>query len=391
MRIRKYNTSSILSFFVTLTICMQNPIWIFWKSGTIIGYMFAFLLLLFLMKNHCVKLRFLDLIICAFFFLIFLYIPFFYDFRFSSIFILVSYFVGISLDEDIFRKSLSFISKYLYYIILISLPAWLIHLYVYEFPLFGELDLSEMKGTYSICNNYLLFVTNPSSLDLYRFYSMFDEPGVLGTLSAFVLYGNKYDFSKKENIVILIGSLFTYSMTFYLLTLIGWIYQSMCSLSLRKILLSIALIIGTFSILFFFLSEDEAFQRSVLDRFSEISFNQVENRTGDSVNAFWGKYITSTDCILGMGTSFLGNFYDFGNSYKRFIIEYGLLGTILLLVMYLRFVREWNRLVFGFFIIFVLSFLQRPYAFSAWQIFIFIAVISNLYSKQNHKYLILAN
>lgn len=355
------------------------------------GYIFAFLVLLLLIRNHCLKVGFSDLIICVFFLYIFLFIPLFYDFRISSFFIFGSYLVGISLDREIFKNSLFFVTKYLYYIILISLPAWLIHLYVYEFPLFGELDLSEMKGTYSVCNNYLFFVTNPAFLDSYRFYSMFDEPGVLGTLSAFALYGNKYDFSKKENIVILIGSLFTYSMTFYLLTLLGWFYQSICSLSLRKILSSIVLIIAIFSVLFFFLSEDVAFQRSVLDRFSEIGFDQVENRTGENVNVFWKKYITSSDFILGMGTSFLENFYDFGNSYKRFIIEYGLLGTILLLVIYLRFVRKWNRLVFGFFIIFLLSFLQRPYAFSAWQMFIFISTISNLYSQRGREYPILGN
>ncbi len=56
-------------------------------------------------------------------------------------------------------------------------------------------------------NNYLLFVTMATA-NTFRFYSMFDEPGVLGTLSAFVLFANKYDFKRKSNLIILIGAFF---------------------------------------------------------------------------------------------------------------------------------------------------------------------------------------
>ena len=42
MHIEKYNTNFILSFFIALTICMQNPIWIFGIIEYIIGYSYFY-------------------------------------------------------------------------------------------------------------------------------------------------------------------------------------------------------------------------------------------------------------------------------------------------------------------------------------------------------------
>ena len=52
-----------------------------------------------------------------------------------------------------------YLPKILACIISISLPAWLIHVFVFEFPSFGEIDNSEFKGSVYPMNNYLLFVT----------------------------------------------------------------------------------------------------------------------------------------------------------------------------------------------------------------------------------------
>ena len=375
---------SLVSFLMAFTVCMQNPIWPLWGIwGTWLGYSSVFLLYIIMQKNKQLSIRVSDLMILILMFFVFLIIPCFYAFRTSSLFIVLSYFLALNIDRINGKKTLDYISSFLYWVILVSLPAWLIHLNLFEFQNFGQLDLSEMKGAPYIYNNYILFVMD-ATRDYYRFYSVFDEPGVLGTLSAFVLYGNKYNFKRKENIVILIGCLFTYSMAFYMITLLGWLYQS--AISFKRLIMSIVAIILVVGILVYFMADDQAFQQSVIERFTDVGLDRVEGRTGSNVNVFWDKYIASSDVFLGMGTSFINdNLSGFGNSYKRFVIEYGLIGTILLIVMYFHLVKRWNRLTLGFFVLFFLSFLQRPLAFSSWQIFVFIAVISNFYIRLSSK------
>ncbi len=371
------NSISLVSLLLAFTVCMQNPVWIFWNGGVLLGYFSVFLLYLVKRKNLRYYFDIYAFILLSFMLLVFIFIPAIYTFRISSLFIVLSYFLALSIDCCEGKKALDIITKFLYWVILISLPPWLIHLYGYEFPLFNQLDLSEMKGSTYIYNNYILFLT-VDGLDFFRFYSLFDEPGVLGTLSSFILYGNRYDFKKKENVVILIGCLFTYSMAFYVITLLGWLYQS--TRSFKKFVLTSGVIILLVQVSLYLMIDDQAFQQSVVERFSDIGLNQVERRSGSYLNVFWDKFVVSNDFLFGMGTSFITeNIWDIGCSYKTFVIEYGLLGTVLLIMMYIHLVKRWNYLIFGFVVLFFLSFLQRPYAFTSWQIFVFVVVISNLY------------
>lgn len=385
MILEKNKSSNIISFLVALTICMQNPIWPFWYGGLgiWIGYISVLIAFIIQIKERKNIVRIKDFFVLLLSVIVFIFFPLYSGFRASSIFIIIAYCVATNMQCFESKKTLEYLTKYLSVLILISLPAWLINLYIYELPIIGELDLSEMKGSPYIYNNYLFFVTD-SLRDYYRFYSVFDEPGVLGTLAAFILYGNQYDFSKKTNVVILIGAIFTYSLAFYLLTILGWIYQS--GKSLKKVLLSLFTISCLSFILIAVLAEDQAFQQSVMDRFMDISFDRIENRTGESVNTFWDKYIQSSDCIFGMGLSYIDtNFFDFGNSYKRFVIEYGLVGLMMLIIMYINLVRKWNRFTMGLFILFVLSFLQRPFAFTAWQILIYTSIMASCVYKIDDK------
>ena len=386
MNLKKSGYSNIISCLVAFTVCIQNPIWPFWYKGIgmWIGYITVFSIFLLMFKKRYFVVQIKDLLVLPLSILSFIIIPAFNGFRLSSIFILLAFYVALNIREIELRNSFNYITKYLYFVILISLPAWLINMYVYELPVFGELDLSEAKGgALYIYNNYLLFVTD-AFRDYFRFYSVFDEPGTLGTFAAFVLYGNRYDFKKKENVVILIGALFTYSMAFYMLTSIGWVYQS--SKSIERMLLSIVSISCIAVILVNILADDLAFRMSVLDRFTDVGLNNVENRTGEYVNMFWERYIRSTDFIFGMGISYIeNNFFDFGNSYKRFAIQYGLFGLVVLFFMYVCLIRKWNRYTMGALMLFVLSFLQRPFAFTAWQILLFSAIISCSVSNTNRK------
>ena len=375
-------TNPLLARLVAFVICMQNAIWPFWYGiATWSSYLAVILIFLLELKDkRLFNLNISHLIILLFALFVFIIVPIFYDFRFSNVLILMAYFSAINIKQIEASMVLKYTTSYLYIIILLSFPFWIIHQYIYELPVYGELDLSEMKDAVYIYSNYFFFVTD-AFIDYYRFYSMFDEPGVLGTFAAFVLYGNRYDFSKKENVVILVASLFTYSMAFYVLTILGWVYQS--RKSVKKIMALLLVLIGVAFALMYYLKDDVAFQRAIIDRVLGFDISLVENRTNDYVNMFWKEYINSLDCILGMGTSFLNNFFLFGNSYKRFVIEYGLIGIFLLVLMYLKLVKKWNSLIVGLCVIYILSFFQRPFAFTAWQIYLFTVICLHLNVSKN--------
>lgn len=377
-------SKNIIPILVSSIICVQNPIWPLWKYGIgiWIGYLLT-VLLLFILKERKYKFSKFSIFILFFSFWTFLVFPLRYSLPLSNIFILLAYLSAQKISNEELRIALSYVTKFLAIIVSISLPMWLINAFVYELPVIGQLDLSQMKGAEYVYNNYLFFVTNAGK-DYMRFYSMFDEPGVLGTFSAFVLFANKYRFNY-QNTIILLGAIFTYSMAFYILTFIGFIFYSMTSI--KKMLILLFSLSSICYVTYYFLRDDLAFNYAVISRIESFGMDQVEDRTDGITNNYWKKYIKSNDLYWGMGDE---KPILEGNSYKMFIIEYGIQGTITLFLMYLVLIKKMNKSILCFCMIFILSFLQRPFAFRAWQILLFSCVVAELSSKK-HFYIHLKN
>lgn len=371
----------IIAWGLALIVLLQNPPWPLWNYGLILGYLLSFVLFsylyctdgktIFLKGITKKKLPILFISFC------FLFIaPLIYGFRLSTVFIFLTYILLFRIDTSDLSLSFHILTNVIAVIILISLPFWFIHVFVYELPTFGILDISEMKGAAYVLNNHILFLTY-DGLDFFRFYSVFDEPGVLGTLAAFILFGNKYNFRKWQNVVILLGGIFTYSMAFYVLSLVGYVYYSIHSL--KKFVKSfIAILILSF-IVFVLLKDNLAFSLSIVERFQDFGLDRINNRTGDAINQHFDDMFLTPSIFLGEGASFLSaNGEDIGASYKLFIIEYGLLGTLSLFLMYYSLIKQKTREVLFLLFFFSLSFLQRPYAFTSWQLVVFAAIIAAL-------------
>lgn len=210
--LKKEYTAYLIAFVVLL----QNPIWPLWDKGYGLWIGYFCVLLIFLKKsvnfNKCIinKNTFYLIFVVSILLIIFFFFPtFFYKVNISILFIILTFITCFFLKDQEKQKALRIVTKSMAVIVAISLPAWLLHLFVWEFPLYEIIDISGMKGKPYFLNNHIFFVTY-EGLDYFRFYSVFDEPGVLGTLSAFLLFGNKYNFSKWENFILLLGGVFTY-------------------------------------------------------------------------------------------------------------------------------------------------------------------------------------
>lgn len=371
----------INAFLLVGVIFAQNPPWFIWGVYyyiliSLVTSLFFFNLNRIIKHPHLyVKKLFIAVVVFYLFFIRSLFeTP-----RMSS-FVTVIFFILIFLvNEKEKILALNILTKTLSLIILISLSGWLINTFLFELPIYNTLTYSEGKGARegTFLNNYIIFIQLPFR-SVIRFYSIFDEPGVLGTLSAFVLFANKYDFKNKSNIIILIGGIFTFSLAFIIISLVGYIILNVSKgFKLWKYILTLCII--SF-IVFLVLKDNETFQIAVIDRLQDFDSSSVDSRTSDYMNTYFKDFILSNDVFFGMGTSFLNEQRSLfqGQGYKFFLIEYGIIGFILVLLMYYSILRKYPKKGYLLLFIYILSFLQRPFLFMPWQIALFSMSIANL-------------
>lgn len=373
----RIHPTSAVPVIIAIIIIASNPPWPFWSLSAVIRFTFTFILFYILIPRikHISKGIWIFVILLLF--PLFIVVPFFRGFHFSSVITTMAFLCASVIKYNEYRKALDILTNFLAIIIVFSLPIWLIHVFVTPLPEYSQIDLGWMKAgttgvTSVIMNNYIFFVTNADTA-YFRFYSVFDEPGVLGTLSAFILYGNRYDFTRWQNIVILLGSFFTFSMAFFILTIVG-LFIINAKYPKRIILLIMGLIFfGAISL--YLLSDFDAFQFAVINRlFGDKSYESLlDGRTAERVNRIFNKMLLSEDVFLGIGyNQILSEKLVDGSSYKLFVLEYGVLGLIAMIALYFIVARNnINRLVLGLIFLFFLSFTQRPLIWTPWQIFLF--------------------
>ena len=367
---------------IALIILVSNPVWFLWEFRFLVVLFFlAILVLILLPRLHNKKLVsqvVFTLPITVLFFLYFVVLSGlvggFQTYLFASFIILLIHPLFYEYEKSM---ALKIITYTLASIVFVSLFFWLIHTYMFALPMLGGyISYYESKGMDSVIENYLVFIQVQHDF-LIRFYSIFDEPGTLGTLSAFILYANKYDFRKKANIIILVGAIFTFSMAFYILFLIGLLIQYVNNV--RRILLMAFGTLLVFSCVLYFFSDNITFQTTVLGRFSNIEAS-INNRESHYLDNYYSYFFSGSDVLYGKGRSFLvSNPILFeGQTYKFFIIEFGVLGLVIILITYIGLIRSFNLFQIGVLIIFFLSFVQRPFIAQSWQILLFILIINEL-------------
>jgi len=247
----------------------------------------------------------------------------------------------------------------------------------YTINLFGDIIkpfdvfVNEVNRLYVIYPFYVVEYPNFSYFDItevWRFRSVFDEPGYLGTLAFFLLYIDSFDFSKKYNFLIFLCGLFTFSMAYYILCMIYYMLYSKEKIAL--ILFSVMIIL-IFGYIYYNVNPE------IMNRFiSRFEISNTYEFAGDSRGGFMSTIdiynsVISQDAIsvlFGNGKlsyNHLQNGVDIRISdptWVRIIYEYGLLYFILFITFLVRFSAvNINGLLFG--ILFAISLYQRPEVF----------------------------
>lgn len=227
---------------------------------------------------------------------------------------------------------------------------------------------------------------------LYRFTSVFTEPGVVGTFCAFFLAASNRNLLKeKRDLLFLISGILSFSVAFYVLCVIAYALKALG----RGKYKFLAFLLGITAVYFIFVSID--FSSTSLSNLQErLTFTDSglagDNRIKEAAEASYQAFLRSD-----LKTVLLGYGYPDSNleawqataSYKESVYCLGVLGYGLMIVWFVLAPiicyrskdTGKNRLMYSYILIFILSQYQRPYMKSLFLAFMLLA--GSLYARQS--------
>jgi hypothetical protein len=207
----------------------------------------------------------------------------------------------------------------------------------------------------------------------FRMSGLFDEPGVIGTITALILAGTRL---KKDwqNFIILIAGVLSFSLAFYVLTAVYFLASSKLSKIARSLLVVIPLL--------YLVSGISYVEDNVINRFEYKDGQFVgDNRTTQDFDLAFAAFVFSPDVWIGrppnkddesVGTM----------SWKKMVWSFGLVGTAIMIVFFLAYIfikgRNNLRVFWPFVFVFLLSMYQRPFVLNATFMLIFAGALACL-------------
>lgn len=279
-------------------------------------------------------------------------------------------FVFIPFSDRDFTKSTyrNFLNIYCL-IIFFSLVVWIF--VISGMPLrLGTIAPLNVYKSYSYIH-YPLLVRIPDS---YRFEGVFDEPGVVGTLSGMMLCIQKFNLRDKRNIILFFSGLCSMSMFFYLM-LVAYLvlFYVTKKKSIWKAIIVVLLTFGVFSIIQNVPILYEIIGSRLEWNADEMQF-EGDNRTSDFFMDYLLNIWGTSEFWLGVNDmdGFLDSVRGQCNVYMTIIVNGVLFCSLYLVYMIaygLHFRKTWSSFSL-FMFVFLTCVYQRPFLFDA--IFIFL-------------------
>lgn len=208
-----------------------------------------------------------------------------------------------------------------------------------------------------------------------RFMGLFDEPGVVGTVSLMMLFVGKFDISKKYNIILLISGILSFSLFFYIACFVFLMYNVIVLSNYNKKYRFIVIIL-LFAGLYYSFQNATSYELiwKRLEWDASRSTITGNNRSGDELDDYV-EQIKGTDAYYwGVGNKEVGERFSSAASIKNAILRYGVVVLVLFFLFYYfyscRYIKSfWMRLVFVAFLYMTLY--QRPSFFVIHYLFLF--------------------
>lgn len=345
----------------------------FWGVGTffILGSLISIFLIVFLKKKFKINLNYRDFFISIIVFFASFYYFFNSEMRFGSIIFAITFLIFFNLNFTFLTKVFYTFKNILAVFLFPSILLWLVHILLGNnvFLSLGILkndiipnQLKVEQGFYYYYYPFMTIVSYDVPSGFYRFPGIYDEPGVIGTLTSLLLCADKFNFKSKSNKVLLISGLFSFSLVFYVVIFIYFIFNFFKSVKRNVIYLFI--VFAIFLVIFLnkaiYLIFDEMIFSRLIFRDGDFSGN---NRSTEYLNKLFENWYTNANTynyLFGYPVVDL----EGSSSLKQIFLLSGILGFVAFLLTYcsvfLKNGVKFNNNVCVFTVIFFLILYQRP-------------------------------
>lgn len=284
-----------------------------------------------------------------------------------QVFILYSF---LTLRDDLKVRIFDGFIRVIAIILCLSVIEYLIYMFIDQrFILYSNLVYMDYRPYDQTLFN-LMPQSNVQAIfnNMYRFQSVAEEPGGVGTLCSFLLFATygckKYRF---HYIVFWVAGLLSFSLAFYIMAFIHVVSSFISTRNFRSIIIIVALV----SLLFYFFQD--FFEIAIFDRVSGKSFDEIDNRTAANFQRAYDRAWDDGTIWFGYGTDTSSIEKDGGTAgAKKMIFQYGVFRTIAIVIAYiycyLKTIPKMNRksklIALSFLLVFWINFYQRHYILS---------------------------
>lgn len=281
------------------------------------------------------------------------------------------------LDEELFLKAYNKFILILSITISISIVSYILIVFLdISLPSKEIPPLNPRKDFTYLRYPFLIMENRDIGLKITRFYGIYDEPGVLGSMLGIILCKEHFDIKhKKELIPLLLGGLLTMSLFFYVISVIYFLLFTKFKTKILIILCG-ALLLPSLM---------------MVDDLKVLLFNRFIIQDGEwlgnsreiaGFSMWYEKFRLSSDYFWGMGSGYNLVVNSGGASYKDIIVNYGLFMFILYILGYAILATRHNIKENVLSIILIFSFIfQRPFITDLSVMYLFL--FACLYSPYN--------
>lgn len=278
------------------------------------------------------------------------------------------------------KDLLSFTTKWYSILISISLILYWASLFT-TVPSIGIFN----HPPYPPFSNHVFFIESTFDYGFFpRFNAFFLEPGHQAILSTFMMIANRFNFRQCPWLwPLALSVIFSFSLAGYILLFIGF-----CLLKVNTIWKALA--VGIFSTIVIvtainFTGGNNALNDLIISRLEKDDNQGIKgnNRFYNDTDFVFTKAVKNENLLMGVKNSTNMEMVG-GAGYKIFIINYGLIGVFLALMLYLSIIPQkpdW-RYTLVFVIILCLCFLQRAYP--VWYSWLFPYIMGIYIAKGEH-------
>lgn len=272
------------------------------------------------------------------------------------------FYLPVNIKVDIIQS----ITKWFARLLLISVIAYILFLFI-KFPAFNIIKAPFGYHDYA---NYIIFIISSAGKfdEVYRFNSIFLEPGHLGMICSFLLFASKYNFRKKEVLIISLSLLLSLSLAGYVLFLLGYI------LFKSKNIIKILSFIFILTLAYFYVTELWNNGKNPINEriISRLEYDEDKGIVGNNrvtyiTDILFNEYNKNGELLFGISSEkyekHIANSEIEGAGYKLYVMKYGYVGVLLIsfFYLYIAYDSKYRYYAYAFFLLLVASFIQRAY------------------------------